>query len=206
MELHILYCQARDAIVTGQQPCIFEEAVDLAALIMQVAQGNFAPPSFAKGWLKSHLSTVIALPFHKHPRVEHEIERQWKRLCGMSETNAKFRFIMCCRALRTFGISCYRCLRRERRTQTATILGVCERGIVRIDPTTNMVFEERRYGDLIRWAHTEKEVLLDWSGVGIDRYITTEGSVITELIGGYIDILLKKIARQEALETKTKIP
>lgn len=52
IQLNLLYVQARDAILEGKHPCSLEEAVQLAALMLQTQYGNHEPDKHKPGFTK----------------------------------------------------------------------------------------------------------------------------------------------------------
>lgn len=74
------------------------------------------------------------------------------------------------------------------------LLGITRDAVVRLDAETKEVEHEYPLTHLRRWAASPQSFTLDF-GEYEDEYVTvmtTEGESISQLIAGYIDILLKK--------------
>lgn len=104
--------QCRDAITHGHTPVSLNEAYALAALNLQVflrrqsihdaslltspvqvEQGNYNPARDVKGSLKERLPKLLSPQCLKQAKEpEKEIFGEWKKLSGMTEINAKFRY------------------------------------------------------------------------------------------------------------------
>ena len=52
VQLHLLYMQSRDAILSAKHPCTSEEATQFAALQCQVQLGNHEPDKHVLGYIK----------------------------------------------------------------------------------------------------------------------------------------------------------
>lgn len=50
--LHVLYLEARHAIITGAHPLSFELAVQFAAMNMQITYGNYDPLVHVAGFME----------------------------------------------------------------------------------------------------------------------------------------------------------
>ena len=78
------------------------------------------------------------------------------------------------------------------------LLGVTSKSVIQVDPITKQVLKEYPLTSLKRWAPSSKSLTLDF-GDYEDDYLslgTTAGEEISQLLSGYIDIVLK--ARREA--------
>ena len=74
------------------------------------------------------------------------------------------------------------------------LLGVNKESVMRVDEKTKQVLKEWPLEQVRRWAASHKSFTLDF-GDYLDKYYavqTTDGEKIAALIGGYIDIILKK--------------
>ena len=56
VQLNLVYVQSRDAIVSGHHPSTSDEAVQLAALQVQVQHGNHEPDKHKPGFLSYDLN------------------------------------------------------------------------------------------------------------------------------------------------------
>jgi len=52
VQLHLMYVQSRDAIISGKHPCTMDEAIQFASLQAQIQFGNHEPDKHRAGFLK----------------------------------------------------------------------------------------------------------------------------------------------------------
>lgn len=104
VQLHLVYCQSRDDIVEGRHPCTKDEVCAFASLQAQIQVGNFSPEQHKPGYLnlKDFFPTT-----HRNKEMEKKTLDEWKKLVGMNEVNAKFRYVQLCRSLKTYGMTVF---------------------------------------------------------------------------------------------------
>jgi len=105
VQLHLLYVQLRDAVVSGTYPVSVTEACQLAALQVQAVYGNHNPAVHKIGFLK--LTDFMAPQWSKKKELEKDVYKEHKKLIGMIEINAKYRYVQFCRSLKTYGITTF---------------------------------------------------------------------------------------------------
>jgi talin len=104
IQLNLIYVQSRDSIVGGKLPCSQEEAVQLAALQVQVQHGNHEPDRHKPGFI--NIKDFVPPEYHKDKKeIEKELFQHHRRLQGMNELSAKFRYVQLCRSLKTYGVT-----------------------------------------------------------------------------------------------------
>jgi talin len=124
--------------------------------------------------------------------------QNYKKLASLSESNAKYRYVQLCRSLKTWGITFFLVKQRLKgghaKKPLKSYLGVTREGLVFMDYETKEITKEYPLEHLLRWAASPASFTLDWGDHEADYTIleTEEGEAISQLIGGYIDILLKK--------------
>ncbi|KAM9956083.1 hypothetical protein ACTFIW_005939 [Dictyostelium discoideum] len=194
IQLHLVYVQSRDAIISGSHPCSYEEAVQFGALQCQIQLGNHNPNLHKPGYLK--IKEYFPPSFHKKKDAEKDIYKEFRKLTGMSESNSKFRYVQLCRSLKTYGITFF--LTKERvkgqKKPVPKLLGITRDSILRLDAETKEVEHEYPLNHLRRWAASPQSFTLDFGDYEDDyvSVITTEGEAISQLLSGYIEILMKK--------------
>lgn len=74
------------------------------------------------------------------------------------------------------------------------LLGITKDSVMRVDEKTKEVLQEWPLTTVKRWAASPKSFTLDFGEYQESYYSvqTTEGEQISQLIAGYIDIILKK--------------
>ncbi|KAI9142207.1 hypothetical protein BKA69DRAFT_292544 [Paraphysoderma sedebokerense] len=194
IQLNLLYVQSRDGIISGKHPCTPDEASQFAALQCQVTNGNFDESKHKPGFL--NLKEFLPEEYRKNKEVEKKIFVEYRKLQGMSEINAKYRYVQLCRSLKTYGVTFF--LVKEKETKKnkmiPRLLGITKSSIMRFDADTKEILKTWPITTLRRWAASPNSFTLDF-GDYQDAYYTiqtTEGEAMSQLIAGYIDIILKK--------------
>jgi len=104
VQLHLVYCQSRDDIVSGKHPVNKDEAVLFASLQAQIQYGDFKPDVHKPGFIS--LAEILP-PQHQKKDIERNFLSEWKKLVGMNEVNARFRYVQLCRSLKTYGMTVF---------------------------------------------------------------------------------------------------
>eukprot|EP01133_Synstelium_polycarpum_P004292 gene4292-5011_t len=194
IQLHLVYVQSRDAIISGSHPCSYDEAVQFAALQCQIQLGNHNTTAHKTGYLK--IKEYMPPSFHKKKDAEKDIYKEFRKLVGMTDTNSKYRYVQLCRSLKTYGITFFQTKERVKgqKKPVAKILGITRDSILRMDAETKEVEHEYPLNHLRRWAASPASFTLDFGDYEEDyvSVITTEGEAISQLLSGYIEILMKK--------------
>eukprot|EP01114_Cavostelium_apophysatum_P007404 TRINITY_DN194_c0_g1_i3.p1 TRINITY_DN194_c0_g1~~TRINITY_DN194_c0_g1_i3.p1 ORF type:complete len:2578 (-),score=946.84 TRINITY_DN194_c0_g1_i3:69-7802(-) len=193
VSLHLVFVESRDNILKGQYPCTQEEALMFAALQCQIQLGNYDPQNPKK------FNAINFLPpqFVKNvKKLEPMIIKEYRKLVGMQEANAKYRYVQVCRSLKTYGITFYNVKQKMKggKKPRAVMLGVTRSSVLFMDAETKEVFKESPFQQVRRWAAAPTNITFDF-GDHEDDYIvltTNEAEAISALLAGYIDILLKK--------------
>jgi hypothetical protein len=204
--LHCLLAQqAKNDVLAGKYPLSKEETKDLAALQVQIEYGDHNPNIHKTGFLK--LEVFIPPQWRKDKKeIEKNILAEHKKFVGMAEINAKFRYVQLIRSLKTFGITFFQCKekgelrnKKNKGKLVPILIGITREKIIRMDPDTREVIEEVPLTHLKRWAAKQGTFTFDWGDYSTDYYQvqTTEGDAMSQLIAGYIDIILK--TRREAV-------
>eukprot|EP01087_Luapelamoeba_hula_P023545 TRINITY_DN867_c0_g1_i1.p1 TRINITY_DN867_c0_g1~~TRINITY_DN867_c0_g1_i1.p1 ORF type:complete len:2538 (-),score=652.11 TRINITY_DN867_c0_g1_i1:59-7672(-) len=197
IQLHLVYVQSHEAIVNGDHQVTKEEAYQFAALQCQIVYGNFNPEKHNEAFFKSEkrLESVCAKQFRKGKCIE-GIINEWKKLINQNDTNAKYRYVQSCRSLKTYGITYYnvKWKAKGRKKLEPILAGITRDNIIFVDPDDREVKEEYPLTHLKRWAAAPASFTFDF-GDYREEYLsvqTAEGEAISQLLAGYIDILLKR--------------
>ncbi|KAJ3159120.1 Talin-1 [Geranomyces michiganensis] len=198
VQLNLMYNQAKDMITSGKHPCTAEEACQFGAIQLQVQFGNHEADKHKPGFHK--LKEMVPPEYQKNKDVEKRIYTEHSKLQGLTELNAKFRYVQLSRSLKTYGITFFFVEDEtvKKKKDSAMLLGVTKQSVVKLDPITKEIIREWRLTQLRRWAASPNSFTMDF-GDYADAYFsvrTTEGEQISQLIAGYIDIIIKK--RKEA--------
>ena len=117
----------------------------------------------------------------------------------MTEVNAKFRYVQLCRSLKTYGITSFAVkIQLKKKKFADAYLGITRDAIHRMDSNTREIQKSYKLEHLRRWAAAQQSLTLDFGDFEEDYVVmqTKEASAISQLIAGYIDIILK--ARSDA--------
>uniref|UniRef100_A0A8B9QJ93 Talin 2 n=2 Tax=Apteryx TaxID=8821 RepID=A0A8B9QJ93_APTOW len=114
----------------------------------------------------------------------------------MTEIEAKVKYVKLARSLRTYGVSFFLVKEKMKGKNKLVprLLGVTKDSVMRVDEKTKEVLQEWPLTTVKRWAASPKSFTLDFGEYQESYYSvqTTEGEQISQLIAGYIDIILKK--------------
>jgi talin len=146
------------------------------------------------------MKDFVAPQHIKAKDIEPGIFKIHKKFVGMSETNAKMRFVQLCRSLKTYGITYFSAKEASNATGKQTkkmkvvLIGITRDSFMKIDPETKEVLHTYQLKHIRRWAATKNNFTLD-VGDYADSYMhfaTPEAEKISQLLSGYIDIILKR--------------
>jgi len=191
LALHLVYVESRDAILNGSHPCTQDEAVMFGALQSQVVLGNWVKDRKVES--KEYLPTM----YHKYlKKLEPLIQREHKKLTGTKDSSAKYRYVQLCRSLKTYGITFFSVKQQTRnaKKQRKVRLGITREGLLLVDEETGDSIKDYKLTQLRRWAAAPTILTLDF-GDHEEDYMTLQtekAEEISKLVGGYIDLLLKK--------------
>lgn len=200
MQINLLYGQSKDSIVRGQHPCTLDEAVTFAALTVQIDYGDHSAERHKPGFLDD-LRAVLPAEYAKVKGVEKMVYAEHKKLLRMSEINIKYKYITMCRSLKTYGITFFTVKEKVKgkNKMVTRLLGITRECVMRMDERTKEVLKTWPLTTVRRWVASENSFTLDF-GDYAEYYTakTNEGESISQLIAGYIDIILKKRREREA--------
>ncbi|KAL5963120.1 Talin-1, partial [Taenia solium] len=207
VQLNLLFIQLKEAILNGAHPISLSQAIELAGLQCQAEMGNFIPEK-AKSLcidVKDHLPKEYV----KVKGTEKKIKEQYQKLSGLSEKDAKVRYIQVCRSLPTYGITFFLIkigvYEHEKlpgkNKLVPRLFGVSKESVMRVDENTKEILQTWPLTRVRRWAATANLFTLDFGEYSPDgNYVmqTTEGEQISQLISGYIDIILRRKKKSDA--------
>jgi talin len=220
VQLNLLYVQSRDSIIHGKLPCTLQEAVQLAAIQVQIQHGNHDPDRHRPGFLE-YVSNYILLinDIYINCRMKQFLPAEYlkdkkstekliyaghKKLYGMNELNAKYRYHHNCSCLRTYGFTFYAVKERDEKSRkekwVPIFLGISRDAIIRMDPETKEILKTWPLINVRRWFAAQDAFTLDLGDYADNYYVvkTREGDAISQQVSGYIDIILKRRKESEA--------
>jgi hypothetical protein len=208
---NLLFYQSRDAIISNVYSCNREEAVQLAATLFQINFGDHNPNIHKPGFLKpqdlrfflpSECLEAWGVTFQK---VEKMIYKEHRKLRGIKEVYAKFRYVQLCRTLKTFGAIFFHVRALKERPHPllpsqSLLLGFSRKCIL---IKTKKMLSELPISHLRRWAYntTTNIFSLDFGDYdeGCLSFFALDGEAISQYLADYIDFIQTKIVGSQAL-------
>ncbi|XP_064644929.1 talin-1-like isoform X17 [Lineus longissimus] len=194
VQLNLLYVQSRDAILNGTHPVTMEEAVLFGGIQCQVQFGDHVEHKHKTGFLD--LKEFLPKEYIKVKGIEKKIFLEHRKLIGLTEIAAKHRYTSHCRSLKTYGITFFLVKEKMKGKNKLVprLLGITKESVVRVDEKTKQILKTWPLTTVRRWAASPNSFTLDFGDYAENYYSvqTTEGEQISQLIAGYIDIILKK--------------
>uniref|UniRef100_A0A3B3R7F5 Talin 2b n=1 Tax=Paramormyrops kingsleyae TaxID=1676925 RepID=A0A3B3R7F5_9TELE len=194
VQLNLLYVQARDDILNGSHPVSFDKACEFAGIQAQIQFGPHVEHKHKPGFLD--LKEFLPKEYIKQRGAEKKIFQDHKNCGEMTEIEAKVKYVKLARSLRTYGVSFFLVKEKlkSKNKLVPRLLGITKESVMRVDEKTKDVVQEWPLTTVKRWAASPKSFTLDFGEYQESYYSvqTTEGEQISQLIAGYIDIILKK--------------
>ncbi|XP_055955771.1 talin-2-like isoform X4 [Patella vulgata] len=194
IQLNLLYVQSRDAILNGTHPVSLEEAIKFGGIQCQIQFGDHVDSKHKSGFLD--LKEFLPKEYLKVKGAEKKIFQEHKQHAGLSEIEGKVKYTHQCRSLKTYGITFF--LVKEKlkgkNKLVPRLLGITKESVVRVDEKTKEIMKTWPLTTVRRWAASPNSFTLDFGDYSDTYYSvqTTEGEQISQLIAGYIDIILGK--------------
>ncbi|KAG8440219.1 hypothetical protein GDO86_006124 [Hymenochirus boettgeri] len=194
VQLNLLYVQARDDILNGSHPVSFDKACEFGGIQTQIQFGPHVENKHKPGFLD--LKEFLPKEYIKQRGAEKKVFQEHKNCGEMTEIEAKVKYVKLARSLRTYGVSFFLVKEKMKGKNKLVprLLGVTKDSVMRVDEKTKEVLQEWPLTTVKRWAASPKSFTLDFGEYQESYYSvqTTEGEQISQLIAGYIDIILKK--------------
>uniref|UniRef100_A0A671SR45 Talin-2-like n=1 Tax=Sinocyclocheilus anshuiensis TaxID=1608454 RepID=A0A671SR45_9TELE len=194
VQLNLLYVQARDDILNGSHPVSFDKACEFGGIQAQIQFGPHIEHKHKSGFLD--LKEFLPKEYIKQRGAEKKIFQEHNACGEMTEIEAKVKYVKLARSLRTYGVSFFLVKEKmkSKNKLVPRLLGITKESVMRVDEKTKDVVQEWPLTTVKRWAASPKSFTLDFGEYQESYYSvqTTEGEQISQLIAGYIDIILKK--------------
>ncbi|XP_029288852.1 talin-2 isoform X4 [Cottoperca gobio] len=194
VQLNLLYVQARDDILNGSHPVSFDKACEFAGIQAQIQFGPHAEHKHKPGFLD--LKEFLPKEYIKQRGSEKKIFQDHNSCGEMTEIEAKVKYVKLARSLMTYGVSFFLVKEKMKGKNKLVprLLGITKESVMRVEEKTKDVVQEWPLTTVKRWAASPKSFTLDFGEYQESYYSvqTTEGEQISQLIAGYIDIILKK--------------
>uniref|UniRef100_A0A8C3TGC6 Talin 2 n=1 Tax=Chelydra serpentina TaxID=8475 RepID=A0A8C3TGC6_CHESE len=181
-------------ILNGSHPVSFEKACEFGGFQAQIQFGPHVEHKHKPGFLD--LKEFLPKEYIKQRGAEKKIFQEHKNCGEMTEIEAKVKYVKLARSLRTYGVSFFLVKEKMKGKNKLVprLLGITKESVMRVDEKTKEVLQEWPLTTVKRWAASPKSFTLDFGEYQESYYSvqTTEGEQISQLIAGYIDIILKK--------------
>lgn len=194
VQLNLLYVQARDAILNTTHPVTLDEACKFAGLQCQIQFGDHNEMKHKPGFLD--LKEFLPKDYAKIKGIEKKVFAEHRKAIGTSELDAKVKYVALARSLKTYGVTFFLVKEKMKGKNKLVprLLGVTKDSVMRLDERTKEIMKVWPLTTVRRWAASPNSFTLDFGDYSESYYSvqTTEGEQISQLIAGYIDIILKK--------------
>jgi talin len=196
--------------MNGKFPISKDECRDLGAIQMQITFGDHNPKMHVIGFLK--MDDFLPPMWRKDKKeMEKSILAEHKKLVGLTEINAKLRYVQVIRSLKTFGITTFNCKekgelrnKKNKGKWMPIVIGITKEKILRLDTDDMSVVKDSPLTHLKRWAAKPGTFTFDFGEYddGYYQVQTNDAEAISSLIAGYIDIILK--SRRDAIKASVE--
>lgn len=103
--LHVYYVQLQRSVSSGALPCTLSDALHLAGLQMQVEVGNHDPSTHTASTVETE--RLVAPMWRRMRNIEEDIVKHHKQMFGLTDEQAKRKYLNLCMKLRTYGVSLF---------------------------------------------------------------------------------------------------
>uniref|UniRef100_A0A8C7VZK7 Talin 2 n=1 Tax=Oncorhynchus mykiss TaxID=8022 RepID=A0A8C7VZK7_ONCMY len=181
-------------ILNGSHPVSFDKACEFAGIQAQIQFGLHVEHKHKTGFLD--LKEFLPKEYIKQRGSEKKIFVDHKTCGEMTEIESKVNYVKLARSLPTYGVSFFLVKEKmkSKNKLVPRLLGITKESVMRVEEKTKDVVQEWPLTTVKRWAASPKSFTLDFGEYQESYYSvqTTEGEQISQLIAGYIDIILKK--------------
>jgi len=194
VQLNLLFVQARDSILNGTHPVTLDQACAFAGIQCQAQFGDYVETKHKPGFLD--LKEFLPQSYIKVKAVEKKVFGEHRKHAGLTEIEAKVAYVKTARSLSTYGVTFFLVKEKMKGKNKLVprLLGVTKESVLRLDERTKEILKVWPLTTVRRWAASPNTFTLDFGDYSDQYYSvqTTEGEQISQLIAGYIDIILKK--------------
>ena len=144
------------------------------------------------------LNEFLPKEYVKVKGIEKIVYQEHRKHFSMSELSAKYRYITKCRSMPTYGVTFF--LVKEklkgRNKLVPRLLGISRSSVMRVDENTKEVLQRWELTSVKRWAASTNSFTLDFGDYREGYYSvqTSEGESVSQLLGNYIDLILKDVS------------
>lgn len=195
IQLGLLYVQTRDAILSGTHPVTLDGACKFAGIQCQAQLGDFVEGRTTRpGYF--NLKDYLPADYSKVKHIERKIFNEHKKYYGLSELEAKARYVGESRSLPTYGVTFFlvKEMVPDKNKLVPRLLGITKDCVMRVDADSKGILKTWPLTTVKRWGASMNSFILDFGDYSDKYYIvqTSEGEQISQLIAGYIDIIVKR--------------
>ncbi|XP_068208058.1 talin-2-like [Palaemon carinicauda] len=194
VQLNLLYVQCRDTILDATHPVTQDRACNFAGIQCQIQFGDYKENKHKPGFLD--LKEFLPQCYVKTKGIEKKVFNEHKLFSGKSELEAKVIYVGQARSLKTFGVTFF--LVKEKMAGknklVPRLLGITKDSVLRLDEKTKEILKTWPLTTVRRWAASPNTFTLDFGDYSDQYYSvqTPDGEQISQLIAGYIDIIMKR--------------
>lgn len=140
--LDMLYVECRTSIIDGAHPTTLQQAVQFAALQMQITHSNYDPLTHVANFLDT--KEYLPAEHRQVDLVEEDVYKEHRKLKGLKVREAKIKYAKLLSSLPSFGISYF--VAREKTEKSAhydhdILVGVNFESFLCLHPVTKVVLD-----------------------------------------------------------------
>mmetsp|Transcript_5396 Transcript_5396/g.9925 ORF Transcript_5396/g.9925 Transcript_5396/m.9925 type:complete len:782 (+) Transcript_5396:116-2461(+) len=200
--VNILYNQAKRDVMEGRILPEEKDITKLAAIKLQVDEGDYMPDIHRAGYLISKMKDYI--PNTKMPKnskskkgeaklktYEQKILHKYEKLKGFTPQIAKRNFLDYVERWPTYGAQFFEVQQNKQLKSYPDILnlGISPNGILLQNPQDKEILDSYTYKEVVTWGHSESKFILSVGDVVQHKKLvfkTHKGEIIRNLIHSYI--------------------
>eukprot|EP01130_Rhizamoeba_saxonica_P013799 TRINITY_DN5926_c0_g1_i1.p1 TRINITY_DN5926_c0_g1~~TRINITY_DN5926_c0_g1_i1.p1 ORF type:complete len:2517 (-),score=746.62 TRINITY_DN5926_c0_g1_i1:47-7120(-) len=197
VELNMLFIEMRAMIMDEMIKGVTRgDIVDMGAMYMQILYGDHDVNRHKAKYIDK--SDFFPISYKKHwKKLEAEVLQKHKNLVGTSEIQAKYRYVQLVRAQKWYGTAFF-LVKQIPTTRHGKIqrmwIGVTKDAVIRVDHDSDRTLNTWNLTHIARWDCVDDELNIDLGDYDDQKYKfqTDEAAAISDLIAGYIDIILER--------------
>jgi len=203
LPLTVFYACAKTEVLGGETITNRNDIKDLAALQLQISYGNCDPVKHPIGFCD--VAEYLPVVHRKDKKLVQLIYLDYKKMSGMKDAMAKLRYLQAVRSLKTKGYSFFDVINQvpdERRKGKYKMIpykfGISLNGFCLYDEKENKFVTQWTMMQLQRWDALNNVFNLHFAAEPLVLH-TPQAAELADLIGGYIQIILRMRKDKEAV-------
>eukprot|EP01117_Protostelium_nocturnum_P005741 TRINITY_DN206_c0_g2_i1.p1 TRINITY_DN206_c0_g2~~TRINITY_DN206_c0_g2_i1.p1 ORF type:complete len:980 (+),score=360.30 TRINITY_DN206_c0_g2_i1:1404-4343(+) len=200
------FWQILDAVVAGTTICTIHEAITFAAIQCQIRFGDCTCTleSFLETDHEEYLPPDYVPLFRK---INSEIHKQYKGLAGINSINAKYRYLLHARALKTYGYTFFKVekILSERDNPHRIFLGISRDRIIHVDADSKEVLWSCSLYQVAQWKAVNQNLFIDFIDFA-EHYTTQDVEAVTQTLWEYASLHSNRLRSSRESTSDSVIP